>query len=161
MGSHVHTLSSSHRHGFRCGCTQLIRLSHLSPHRLITDYLSELAYPAELAGLSYSCYNTDCGFYLGVKGYSHTAPRLLAALLDKLAAFAVLPDRFGLVREELGRDLANLATMQPYAWAGYRRDLCLMARRWGVEVGAAYTRLSVAAPQGIVISLWLNDGMAW
>jgi len=50
--------------------------------RLVTDALNELAYPAEVAGLSYSVYYTQRGWHVGARGYNHRLLSLVEVILD-------------------------------------------------------------------------------
>ncbi|WIA09647.1 hypothetical protein OEZ85_009034 [Tetradesmus obliquus] len=101
--------------------------------KLLGDYLNEVAYPAELAGLSYSLTNHLSGFQLSCQGYSEKLPVLLGLLLEELANFKVKPERFAVVKEAVAREYANTAYQQPYQWAMYRSELLLNFKRWRVD----------------------------
>uniref|UniRef100_A0A383VRB5 Peptidase M16 N-terminal domain-containing protein n=1 Tax=Tetradesmus obliquus TaxID=3088 RepID=A0A383VRB5_TETOB len=101
--------------------------------KLLGDYLNEVAYPAELAGLSYSLTNHLAGFQLSCQGYSEKLPVLLGLLLEELANFKVKPERFAVVKEAVAREYANTAYQQPYQWAMYRSELLLNFKRWRVD----------------------------
>ncbi|KAL6746748.1 insulinase-like metalloprotease [Haematococcus lacustris] len=101
--------------------------------KLVNDALSELSYPADLAGLTYAVHNSQAGFQVVVSGYSHKLPVLLDAVLDKAIGLQVAADRFALQAEAVGKEYANLKYGQAYSWAMYRRELLLNARRWRVE----------------------------
>ncbi|WIA29727.1 hypothetical protein OEZ86_012206 [Tetradesmus obliquus] len=101
--------------------------------KLLGDYLNEVAYPAELAGLSYSLTNHLAGFQLSCQGYSEKLPVLLGLLLGELANFKVKPERFAVVKEAVAREYANTAYQQPYQWAMYRSELLLNFKRWRVD----------------------------
>jgi len=101
--------------------------------KLVADGLNELAYPADLAGLSYGVHNSQAGFQVVVSGYSHKLPLLLKEVLHKVAHLEVKPDRFAVVVEEVGKEYRNMKYGQPYSWAMYRRELLLNLKRWRVE----------------------------
>lgn len=101
--------------------------------KLLNDYLSELSYPAELAGLGYSLRPTVSGIILTAYGYNHTLPALAQAVLDQLLGFRVREERFQVVKEKLGRDFANMKYDQPYQYALYCMNVLLEARRWHIS----------------------------
>ncbi|EFJ46374.1 hypothetical protein VOLCADRAFT_105585 [Volvox carteri f. nagariensis] len=102
--------------------------------KLMLDYLNEVAYPAQQAGLDYNLINTQSGWQLLLSGYNHKLPELLMEVLERLADFKVLPDRFEFVREGLVREYANQLHNQPYSWAMYRAEMLTTARRWPIEL---------------------------
>ncbi|KAL6770545.1 hypothetical protein ACKKBF_B31700 [Auxenochlorella protothecoides x Auxenochlorella symbiontica] len=101
--------------------------------RLLTDKLSEVAYPAELAGLHYGVRATTSGMLLSFWGHSHTLPRLVQTVLDSLLEFEVLPHRFELAKEHQAKDYANMRHEQPYQHGLYLLSVGLEARRWHVR----------------------------
>lgn len=68
---------------------------------LITDALTEFAYDAELAGLSYGISETAAGLSLTVGGYNEKAHVLLKRVLEKARGLVVDPDRFEVIREQV------------------------------------------------------------
>lgn len=60
-------------------------------------------------------------------------PTLLGFVLDKLASFQVLPDRFAIVKEQLIKELRNTRYQQPYHQALYAASVLLEHRRWHVD----------------------------
>ncbi|MEW5314724.1 MAG: hypothetical protein WDW38_006196 [Sanguina aurantia] len=101
--------------------------------KLLLDYLNEMAYPAELAGLTYSVSNTQTGFQLTLTGYSHRIGVLTEAILQRMLGFKVLEDRFACVREAAHKEYQNVKYQQPYQYAMYRRELLLNAKRWSID----------------------------
>ncbi|KAL4858339.1 Insulin-degrading enzyme-like 1 [Chlorella vulgaris] len=85
--------------------------------KLLNDYLSELAYDADLAGLHYGVRPSTEGLLLTIYGYSDTAATLAQTVLDRALSFTVLPDRYD----------------QPYQYALYSLGVLLEARRWHVS----------------------------
>ncbi|GFR51999.1 hypothetical protein Agub_g14534, partial [Astrephomene gubernaculifera] len=102
--------------------------------KLMLDYLNEVAYPAQQAGLDYNLLNTQSGWQLSLGGFNHKLPELMAEVLGRLPGFKVLPDRFQFVREGLLREYANQQHNQPYSWAMYRGELLTTVRRWPLEL---------------------------
>ncbi|PNW78182.1 hypothetical protein CHLRE_09g386113v5 [Chlamydomonas reinhardtii] len=105
--------------------------------KLVLDYLNEVAYPAQQAGLDYNLLNTQSGVQLLLSGYNHKLPHLMTEVLGRLGDFKVLPDRFEFVREGLVREYANQMHNQPYSWAMYRAELLTTSRRWPLELYGA------------------------
>lgn len=104
--------------------------------RLLSDALTEAAYPAELAGLGYGVRATTSGSLLSFWGYSHTLGRLVDTVADWFVCGAdkiFKESRFEIVRERLARDYANTQYEQPFQRALYLLGVALEARRWHVD----------------------------
>jgi insulysin len=99
---------------------------------LLNDYLSEVTYPAELAGLHYGVRPTVAGLLISVYGYSDTLATLAQTVLDRALGFEVAPDRFEVVKEKKAKDFANMKYDQPYQVALYSLGVALEARRWHI-----------------------------
>lgn len=74
-----------------------------------------------------------CRHMCGAQGYHDKMPTLLGFVLDKLADFQVLPDRFAIVKEQLIKELRNTRYQQPYHQALYAASVLLEHRRWHVD----------------------------
>nr|GMD41758.1 insulin-degrading enzyme-like 1, peroxisomal [Ipomoea batatas] len=98
--------------------------------RLLTDYLNEYAYHAQVAGLYYNISNTSSGFQVTVFGYNHKLRVLLEAVIEKIAKFEVKPDRFCVIKELVTKELQNLKFQQPYQQAMYYCSLMLQDQTW-------------------------------
>ena len=85
--------------------------------RLVTDELTEFAYPAECAGLAYSVSNSTLGLRLMVSGYNHKLPLLLKRVLAKVASPALDPERFTVQRDLQLKEYANFFKGAPYSLA--------------------------------------------
>jgi len=68
---------------------------------LITDALTEFAYDAELAGLSYGISDASDGLSLAVGGYNEKAHVLLKRVLEKARTLVVDPHRFEVIKEQV------------------------------------------------------------
>jgi len=68
---------------------------------LITDALTEFAYDADLAGLSYGINEATTGLSLTVGGYNEKAHVLLKRVLEKARTLVVDPHRFEVSREQV------------------------------------------------------------
>ena len=68
---------------------------------LITDALTEFAYDADLAGLSYDISDAGAGLSLTVAGYNEKAHVLLKHVLEKARTLVVDPHRFEVIKEQV------------------------------------------------------------
>ncbi|GMH33522.1 hypothetical protein BSKO_01356 [Bryopsis sp. KO-2023] len=100
---------------------------------LVSDYLNELAYPAELAGLGYSVSNTTTGISVNVSGYSHKIGKLLDSVLEEIFNFSVKKERFDVLHEQVKKDFQNMKYMQPYERSMYTSSQILELRKWSVD----------------------------
>ncbi|KAK9664344.1 hypothetical protein RND81_14G035000 [Saponaria officinalis] len=98
--------------------------------RLLTDYLNEYAYYAEVAGLHYAVYHTNSGFEVTVFGYNHKLKNLLDVVIDKIVKFEVKPDRFAVIKETIIKEHQNYKFHQPYQQAMYYCSLILEDHLW-------------------------------
>ncbi|KAK9803974.1 hypothetical protein WJX72_009535 [[Myrmecia] bisecta] len=101
--------------------------------KLLADYLNEISYPAELAGLHYGTSNTTSGFLLWVSGYNHKIMPWLQTVLERVASFAVQANRFEIQKSKAAKEYANMKYEQPYQHALYITSVLLEARRWHVR----------------------------
>ncbi|GKV27575.1 hypothetical protein SLEP1_g36735 [Rubroshorea leprosula] len=97
---------------------------------LVMDYLNEYAYYAQVAGLHYAISHSGSGFEVTVIGYNHKLRILLETVVDKIAKFEVLPDRFSVIKERVTQDYQNLKFHQPYQQAMYYCSLLLEDHSW-------------------------------
>ncbi len=94
--------------------------------KLLKDELNELSYDAELAGLSYSVYNTQAGVVVSVAGYSHKLLVLLDEVLRRVAHFKVKEERLALIKARGNKRRLNggRITTHPSQWVlAHRRRL--------------------------------------
>ncbi|CAH1259207.1 IDE [Branchiostoma lanceolatum] len=101
--------------------------------QLYRDALTEYAYSAELAGVSYALHNTTYGFYLAIGGYDDKQSILLKKVLDKMTSFTIDPKRFTIIKELYTRALENFKAEQPYQHAVYYTTLLLSEVGWTKE----------------------------
>ena len=81
---------------------------------LLNDRLNEFAYPAQLAGLSFSLSKHARGFSVRVSGYSEKQALLLERIVSGLAVRDFDGQRFSNLKEELLRSWRNAAHAEPY-----------------------------------------------
>ncbi|KAI4330509.1 hypothetical protein MLD38_028795 [Melastoma candidum] len=100
--------------------------------RLLMDYLNEYAYYAQVAGLQYWVSHTNTGFQLTIEGYNHKLKILLEAVIEKIAKFEVMPDRFDVIKEVVMKGHQNMKFQQPCEQALYYCSVMLQenSRPW-------------------------------
>lgn len=97
---------------------------------LVEDGLSEITYPAYLAGLGYSISVPDSGYQIRVGGYADKQQRLLATVLDALTSTRIEADRFDSLKTSLIKDWRNAAKDRPYSQAYTALADTLRSGRW-------------------------------
>ncbi|KAM7272144.1 hypothetical protein ACFE04_031358 [Oxalis oulophora] len=98
--------------------------------RLLTDYLNEYAYYAEVAGLHYAINHTGTGFQVTIVGYNDKLRILLETIVSKIANFEVKTDRFSVIKELVTKEYQNFKFQQPYQQAMYYCSLILEDQSW-------------------------------
>eukprot|EP00898_Chlorokybus_atmophyticus_P006740 jgi/Chlat1/7067/Chrsp57S06767 len=101
--------------------------------KLTMDYLNEVAYLAEIAGLAYNVQTTIGGFQVIVWGYNDKLGKLTQTILDHIANFDVREDRFAVIKEKSIKDFGNFKYDQPYQHAIYEAANALEQRRWHIK----------------------------
>ena len=102
--------------------------------RLVEDSLSEVIYPAYLAGLSYRLDLDGYGFGVEISGYSDKQLTLLDTVLEALTDTQIDPARFAILRDELVRGWANYREERPYTQAYGALGYLLLSNRWPPEM---------------------------
>lgn len=105
------------------GMAQLYRL-------LVEDRLSELTYPAYLAGLGYSLSVPDAGFEVRVSGYQDKQRALLEPVLAALMESRFTEERFDSLKASLIKDWRNAAKERPFRQAFAALSDTLRSGRW-------------------------------
>ncbi|KAI4967708.1 hypothetical protein ZWY2020_016983 [Hordeum vulgare] len=98
--------------------------------RLLTDYLNDYAYDAEVAGLYYAVRPNDTGFQVTMVGYNDKMRTLLDTVIGKIADFEVKIDRFSVIKETITKGYENFKFRQPYQQAMYNCTLILEEQTW-------------------------------
>lgn len=100
---------------------------------LLLDYLNEVAYYAEVAGLSYDIQNTVTGFRIAVSGYNDKLTTLVERIMQKLVEFEVKEERFAFIKEKVMKDLLNFKFQQPYQQVLYYASMLMEHKRWHIN----------------------------
>ncbi len=115
---------------------------------LVTDQLNAYAYPAWLAGLSFSISLTATGYLVDIAGYTDKQDVLLPKVLEALSRAKIEPQPFERFRDERVRNWRNEALERPYfqTYSALRKALSNSA--WPAAMLAdAAERLTVEALQ--------------
>ncbi|XP_076044547.1 insulin degrading metalloproteinase isoform X2 [Oratosquilla oratoria] len=119
--------------------------------QLFRDALTEYAYAAELAGLTYSLSNSKYGLTLNIKGYSDKQIVLLEKIIDRMTTFKVDPKRFDILKDAYVRALKNFNADQPHQHVVYYTSLLLAEHGWTKEELLQATEdLSVEGMEGFI-----------
>ena len=112
--------------------------------RMANDALNEFAYPAAIAGQSYSLYRHRRGISVRLSGWSDKQDLLLARVVSTLRALPLPARRFAAEKEEYARQLRNVDQRRPFrrAMSGVRAllldpdwsDEALLAALDGIEL---------------------------
>lgn len=122
--------------------------------QLFRDSLTEYAYAAELAGLSYALTNTKYGMMLYLKGYSDKQHVLLNKIMEKLTNFEIDPKRFEILKETYVRGLKNFQAEQPHKHAVYYTSVLLSEHAWTKdELLEATEDLKLERMEGFIVEL--------
>ncbi|CAG8552374.1 5800_t:CDS:10 [Paraglomus occultum] len=100
---------------------------------LICDALTEYAYVAEVAGLSYAITNDFEGITLRVGGFNDKVHILLEKIVSLMRNFKVDPERFALIKEQLERHYRNNSLEPPYIHALYYIQYLTQELIWTAE----------------------------
>jgi insulysin len=97
---------------------------------LVQDALSELVYPAYLAGLSYQLSVPDAGFEIRVTGYTEKQNQLLIEVLNTFLSLDIDPNRFTVLKASMIKDWDNSTRERPYSQTYAALSDTLRSGRW-------------------------------
>ncbi|HOY22119.1 MAG TPA: insulinase family protein [Cellvibrio sp.] len=100
---------------------------------LITDQLNEYAYPASLAGLTFSIKANARGFDLNVAGYTDKQNLLVNKILSAIAEADFAEPRFGKLKDDLIREWRNEDKNLPYSVLAKKVTRLQYLPFWGVK----------------------------
>ncbi|KAK2169696.1 hypothetical protein NP493_1179g00008 [Ridgeia piscesae] len=75
--------------------------------KVLTQNLTEVAYAADAAQLSYVVTATDNGLVIKLNGFNHKLPKLFETIIDYIASFTVTDDMFEAMKEQLQKTYSN------------------------------------------------------
>ncbi|OJT08672.1 Insulin-degrading enzyme [Trametes pubescens] len=97
---------------------------------LVTDSLTEFAYDADLAGLSYNFGGHSLGLYVTLSGYNDKLHVLAKDVLERAKALKVKPERLAVMKDQAKREYENFFLGQPYRLSDYYTRYLLTEREW-------------------------------
>ncbi len=80
---------------------------------MLLEAVNEMAYPAEIAGISYQLYTHQGGVTLKVSGFTDKQPQLLAFILSSFQSRTFDPQRFDHIKMLLMKQWRNAANNKP------------------------------------------------
>ncbi|HIG65651.1 MAG TPA: peptidase M16 [Methyloprofundus sp.] len=100
---------------------------------IIKKQLNSYAYPARLAGLSYSIYATERGMSIALSGYDQKQPVLLEQIIADIKAPEITVKRFNILKARYQQKLTNAKKQQPFKQVLAELKRTLIERRWTNE----------------------------
>jgi insulysin len=99
---------------------------------LVTDSLTEYAYDAELAGLTYQVSSNHRGVFVVLSGYNDKLPLLGERVFERLRTLKVRADRLQVVREQTKREWENFFLGQSHSISNYSASYLLAENQWTI-----------------------------
>lgn len=100
---------------------------------LLNDSLTEYAFNAQLAGLSYELNGTIYGAKLKVMGFSDKMPIFLRKIMEHLIDFKVDQKKFEMFKDKYTRELKNFSAIESYLYSEYYINTIMTEVRWTKE----------------------------
>jgi len=101
--------------------------------KMLVDSMNEVTYYAEVAGLSYSIQSTTLGLSTAFSGYSDKLLLLVEEVVDRIASFKSVEDRFNVLREQMQKQYYNTKFDQPYQQALYMSSVMFLQTKWHIN----------------------------
>ncbi|CDO73578.1 hypothetical protein BN946_scf185014.g48 [Trametes cinnabarina] len=121
---------------------------------LVTDSLTEFAYDADLAGLSYYFGAHSLGLYVTLSGYNDKLHVLAKHVLERVRNHKVNIDRLEVMKDQAKRDYENFFLGQPYRLSDYYARYMLTEREWTMsELLQEIPTISTEEMQKHIVSL--------
>ncbi|KAG5647302.1 hypothetical protein DXG03_000839 [Asterophora parasitica] len=100
---------------------------------IVNDTLTEYAYDADLAGLSYNFMSHTGGLYVSINGYNDKLVVLVQAVLEKVKALNIDPQRLAVMKEQNRREWENFFLGQSYSLSDYFARYLMTEQQWTLE----------------------------
>ncbi|TFK92329.1 hypothetical protein K466DRAFT_582051, partial [Polyporus arcularius HHB13444] len=100
---------------------------------LVTDSLTEFAYDADLAGLTYNFSHQSLGLYITLSGYNDKLPLLAKTVVERAKNLKVDPDRLAVMKDQAKREYENYFLGAPYRLSNYYNRYLLSEREWTMD----------------------------
>ncbi|KAM5532097.1 hypothetical protein V8D89_014261 [Ganoderma adspersum] len=121
---------------------------------LVTDSLTEFAYDADLAGLTYNLSGQSLGLYVTLSGYNDKLHVLAKDVLERARNLKVQPDRLAIMKDQAKREYENSLLGSPYRLSNYYTRYLLSEGEWTPdELLAEVTSITPEELQAHITSL--------
>ncbi|TBU42064.1 Metalloenzyme, LuxS/M16 peptidase-like protein [Dichomitus squalens] len=121
---------------------------------LVTDSLTEFAYDADLAGLTYGLSSQSLGLYITLNGYNDKLHVLAKDVLERTRNLKVQPDRLAVMKDQAKREYENSLLGSPFRLSNYYIRYLLSEREWTPdELLAEVTSVTPEELQAYITSL--------
>ncbi|KAF5380968.1 hypothetical protein D9615_004092 [Tricholomella constricta] len=100
---------------------------------IVNDSLSEYAYDADLAGLSYNLMSHAGGLFVSINGYNDKLIVLVKHVLEKVKRLDVDPQRLAVMKEQNKREWENFFLGQSYSLSDYFGRYIMTEQQWTLE----------------------------
>ena len=97
---------------------------------LLQDAVTEITYPALLAGLGAGFYHDSRGIGLKISGYDEKQAVLLEAMVEAITTAQFDAARFANIKDDLVRQLENFKTLRPFQQVMARAEQLLVHGEW-------------------------------
>ena len=97
---------------------------------LLQDAVTEITYPAMLAGLGAGFYHDSRGIGLKISGYDEKQAVLLKAMVEAITTAQFDATRFANIKDDLVRQLENFKTLRPFQQVMARTEQLLVHGEW-------------------------------
>ncbi|KAI0053918.1 hypothetical protein FA95DRAFT_1551697 [Auriscalpium vulgare] len=124
---------------------------------LVNDSLTEYAYAASEAGLSYNFSESTLGIYIVIAGYNDKLHILWRDIMEKVRNLQVQTDRLDVMKEQTKRDWENFFLGQTYRISDYYGRYLMNERQWTIpEKLEALAGITAVDVQQHILSLLSN-----
>lgn len=100
---------------------------------VINDSLTEFAYDADLAGLSYNLFSHSTGLYVTMSGYNDKMALLAQHIVDRVKNIEVNEQRLASMKEQAQREWRNFFLGQSYTLSDYYARYIMTETQWTIE----------------------------
>ncbi|KAF8798143.1 hypothetical protein BYT27DRAFT_7124234 [Phlegmacium glaucopus] len=100
---------------------------------IVNDSLTEFAYDADLAGLSYNLVPHSSGMFIMMSGYNDKMSVLVRHILEKVKGLVVDPQRLSVKKEQVRLEWQNFFLGQPYSISDFYGRYLLSEYQWTAE----------------------------
>ncbi|MFM2479572.1 insulinase family protein [Celerinatantimonas sp. MCCC 1A17872] len=124
---------------------------------VILDYLAEITYQAEIAGMSYQIYTHQGGFTLHTSGFSERQFELIKLVLDSRLDGKYNAQRFEIVKQQLVRTWQNQSKIKPINQLFHKLTAILQPKSpTGEQLAAAIEDIQLEQMPEFIANIYRN-----